>query len=135
MKKTRINLAEQYPQYYAATQAKDSFAEVADEDMERLALLESALSQAASLQTEIEAFKSNDNSAALQASLDEKAALINGLEEAKATLETKVQELEAKLAQAPAAAATVVEGSDPAPQAKARVMSSVEKELEKLLGN
>lgn len=135
MKKTRINLAEQYPQYFAATKATDSFAEVADEDMERLGLLESAIGQAASLQSELDQLKANDNTAALQASLDEKAALVTGLETAKATLEAHVAELEEKLSKAPAAAATVVEGSDPAPVAKVRVMSSVEQELEKLLGN
>lgn len=134
MKKTRINLAEQYPEYFAATQATESFAEIAEEDKVRLDLLESALGQAKALQTEIEQMKANDNTSALQASLAEKDALINGLEEAKATLETQVDELNQRLAKAPAAAATVLKGSDPAPVVQARVLSSVEQELEKLLG-
>ena len=131
MKKIRVNLAEDFPKYFAATGARDPFAEISDEDKSRLALLEGALAKADTLEQEIAQMKAEDKSAALAAKEEEVASL----QAEKVSLEAKVQELEAKLSTMPAAEGTVIEGEDPkASSSKPKAKSSVEQELDRLMG-
>jgi hypothetical protein len=102
MKKTRINLAESHPHYFATAQPADSFAEVAEDDVKRLDMVESALAKVASLETENEALKGSE------ASVKES---LTGLTDKVALLEKENAELQAKLDAKPGAEATVI-GSD-----------------------
>lgn len=129
MKKIRVNLAEDFPKYFAATGARDPFAEISEDDKSRLALLEGALAKADTLEQEIAQMKAEDKSAALAAKEEEVASL----QAEKVSLEAKVQELEAKLSTMPAAEETVIKGGDPKPFTT-KAKSSVEQELDRLMG-
>lgn len=133
MKKTRVNLAEKYPNYFAATEmpADDCFAELTDADISRLEKLEAKLTPAAPAAAA--------EAPAAEAPAPAAPAAAAPVEDPRIkALEDSIAELKAQLNGSPAAAHTAVttdasaEGKNG--NATDRVKGETEQMLDKLLG-
>lgn len=134
MKKTRVNLAEKYPNYFAATErpAEDCFAELTDADISRLDKLEAKLTSAAT-SAAAEAPAAETTAAAAEAPAETAAVEDPRIK----ALEDSIAELKAKLNGAATTHTAVVThaGTEGATgKAKDRVKGETEQMLDKLHG-
>jgi chromosome segregation ATPase len=149
MQKKRINLAERYPRYFAATKRTEKIAEITDEQAITMASVDSRIAE---LEEELEALKASkasedEKNSASEDEDEKKAAADEDEKEAKkaksqesikiAELESKLDKMMAILENKPATEGTVIntdarsEGGGNAPR---KMMSSIELELERLHG-
>jgi hypothetical protein len=141
MKKTRINLAEQFPNYFATANPGDAFAELADEDVSRLGVIENALAKIPVLEATIETLEHEREialAAAPGAIASAEAEIEERIDAKMKALTDQIAELKGILENKPAADATSFgqgDGQEGGGQASAKkVKSSVEQELDRLNG-
>ena len=141
MKKTRINLAEQFPNYFATANPGDAFAELADEDVSRLGTIETALAKVTDLEAANAALiQERDNALASvdAAKVSAEADVDSKIDAKMKAFGDQIAELKGILENKPAADATSFghgDGQEGGGQASAKkVKSSVEQELDRLNG-
>jgi hypothetical protein len=141
MKKTRINLQEQFPNYFATAAPSDPFAELGEDDVKRLGTIDAALAKVSELESENEKLiRERDEALAASATAQEAAeqTVDEKINEKFASLQGEIALLKEKLEQSPAAVATVI-GQDSTQEgggqaSAARPKSSVEQELDRING-
>lgn len=144
MKKTRVNLKEDYPKYFATTGITENFAELTDGDIARLDKLEAALPEAQAAAEEVTEKKAEKEKAAspeakapvAEAPADESAKTTEpAKDETYAALQKQIDDLQARLDNRAAEQhTTVVPGSNSEGKSKEEpktYATSVDAELDK----